>query len=727
MQDHPAAPERLSTLHRQIVEQFNLEELRDLCLYLGIRWESLSGDTIEAKATSLLTLLNNNLRLDSLFQELETQRPGFAWQLSDILEPPAPPYRGLEYYREQDAVIFFGRAGLTQHLVERLAGSPVLAIVGASGSGKSSAVRAGVIPALKNHSLLSLSSRAPPGSIDWEYLTITPGVEPFERLAVAVTNDLVQVEQTLSLAGTMATDPSTIKIAIEKFLLRRQRSRLCLFIDQFEELFNTTIPEARRQAFIDGLLAAAVPDGSLVLILCLRADYYHHCEPYQALRTALEQNQTYIGAIGPEELREVISRPAERRGYELEPGLADLILRDVGEGPGRLPLLSHALHETWLRRNGARMTLGGYQAAGGVDRAIATTAGDLYAKLTPEQQAITRHIFLELIQVNENAPETSRAIDRLPLLALADPREVERIVEALIAARLVVRDYETIQIAHEALIQNWPQLRVWLEEDREKLIFRHRLEAAAVLWQDSECDPDYLYSGRQLAQASERHIEYGLPPDKAIDVFLQACKVAERRRKRVAGLGVLLTMLAGAGAMAVSGYLLQTVWLGTSPALAIPLTIAFAILGTIVGLLYTQGFDWVLAWGGDTPAARWTLIVLFGFFLFGLTLYLLNLGTPDTGGALLFVTGGVWGVVAAVGRVWAKSRPPRILLVGAAGGLALAGAYLIVSTVFGGGLGPDYPQAPPWTLFGFVAGAFIPFAVLSAEWTGITLGRRSQQ
>lgn len=723
-QDRPVPTERLASLHRQVVNAFSLEELSELCLYLGIRWESLSGDTIQAKTTSLLLTLNNNLQLDALFVWLEKLRPNTSWKLDDILAPPAPPYRGLEYYREQDAVIFFGRTALTAQLVEHLAGYPVLAVVGASGSGKSSVVRAGVIPALKDHSLLPETTRPPPDSMDWTFLTMTPGEEPMERLATAVTSDLVQAEETKALVSHFANDPREIKIAIEKYLQRQQGTRLCLLIDQFEELFSPLVDQEHRAGFIEGGLSAAAPGGLLALILCLRADYYHHCDPYPALRSVLEQHQAYIGPLQTQELRDVIVLPAKRRGYELEAGLTELVLRDAGDGPGRLPLISHALHETWLRREGALMTVDGYLSTGGVDKAIARTAEEVYGVFSLEQQALTRRVFLELIQLPAGGPETRRTVSRTALFALGAPDLVDETLEALISARLVVSDDETVQIAHEALIHHWPQLGIWLQEDRERLIFRQRLEAAAALWKDSNFDPDYLYSGRQLTQACERRTEYDFPPDDNIDDFLRACRGIESRRQRFAGLNVFLPMLAGAAAMGLSGYLLQTVWIESSFGIAL-ITAAFAILGAIVGLLYTQGFDWALAWTGEAASGRWWMAVIFGFILFGLTLNLLHLSTPTTNWVLVLVIGGVWGVAAGVGRVWSKSQAPRMAVVGLVSGTVLASAYWIALDVLGFRLGPQSGDNAYLEFVALVAGISIPLAILLAEWVGMTLGRRS--
>jgi hypothetical protein len=724
-QDRPVEPERLATLHRRITSLFNLDELHNLSLYLGLTWENLAGSTLDAKTTSLLEQVNNRSQLPTLLEWLAKLRPKETWQLDELLAPPEPPYRGLEFYREQDAANFFGRECLAEELAARLADYPFLAVVGGSGSGKSSVMRAGVIPLLKAPGTMNGEVARPRGSTSWAYLTLTPAAQPIERLAIALTSDLAMTEPTAALARELVAQPSAMRQAAGKFLQRQARDHLCLLVDQFEEVFSDDVAEGERQAFIDGLLYATEPGGLLTLLICLRADFYHRCDPYPALRAALERNQTYIGAPDTTELCEAIMRPATRLGYTLEPGLAELILRETGRGPGRLPLLSHALHETWLRRYGAEMTLAGYQEAGRVDGAIAATADTLYRSLPPEQKEIMRNIFLSLVQVSESAPASGRRATRAELAAAGESPDAGDLLEALIAARLVVIDQDTVQITHDALIGHWPQLGVWIDESRERLIFRQRLETAAALWAASNHDTDYLYSGRQLSRALEGRRDFTLSPDGRVDDFLLASRHAAARRQRAGGLRLVVVMLAGALAVAISGYLLLTGWLAVTLGVS-TIVAAFAVLGSIAGLLYGPGSDWVAAWAGDEGLRRHVINILWGFVVFGLVLCLLNIATPQVSWGLLFMVGGIWGVVAALGRSWAGGWPRRVPVVAAACGVVLALAYLTGLQAGTSGFGPIGAPRLPLVIV-FVAGALLPPAVLLAEWAGQALGQRSMR
>ncbi|MBN1629749.1 MAG: hypothetical protein JW990_08295, partial [Thermoleophilia bacterium] len=292
--------------------------------------------------------------------------------------------------------------------------------------------------------------------------------------------------------------------------------RLLLVVDQFEELFTQCRDAGERRAFVDNLLTAAgVPSpsqgegsgggpGPAIVVIALRADFYHHCAQFENLRDALEKHQAYIGPMTPDELRRAIEEPAHAGDWRFEPGLVDLLLRDVGDEPGALPLLSHALLETWQRRRGHALTLEGYAEAGGVRGAIAETAENVYRRLDERQQAIARNIFLRLTELGEGTEDTRRraALEEL----FPRPEEataVEAVLGTLADARLITTERETVQVAHEALIREWPTLQEWLEEDREGLRVHRHLTEAAGEWQRMGRDAGELYRGARLAQASE--------------------------------------------------------------------------------------------------------------------------------------------------------------------------------------------------------------------------------
>ena len=421
-----------------------------------------------------------------------------------VEEPPfpgSPPYKGLQYFDETDAGLFFGRERLTSRLVGHLqemaiqeAGSRILTIVGASGIGKSSLVRGGLIPAIQRSGMLA-EQHSPAG---WQVHLITPTTHPLEMLAASMMPAGQVESETLSLVEEMRGDPGGLGACIHQ-----RGEKLLLIVDQFEELFTSCRDERERVAFIDNLLSAAEA-GCVMVVIALRADFYSHCSRYPQLREAICTRQEFIGAMEQDELRSTIESPAERGGWVIEPGLVDLILRDVGDEPGALPLLSHALLETWKRREGRLLTLKGYAATSGVRGAIATSADSLYQELTPKQQQIARRVFLRLTELGEGTLDTRRRAT-LVELASSPPEipEVEGVLKMLADARLVTLSADSAEVAHEALIREWPALRDWLDEDREGLRLHRHLTEAAMAWEEIDRDPGELYRGARLARATE--------------------------------------------------------------------------------------------------------------------------------------------------------------------------------------------------------------------------------
>lgn len=402
-------------------------------------------------------------------------------------EPPAPgepPFKGLQYFDESDADIFFGREALISHLVEQIQYREksrqvrFLAIIGASGSGKSSIIRAGLVPALKRDSRPRLVQ------------VITPTEYPLVSLS---SNDI---------------DSTTAK------------GRLVLIVDQFEELFTLCQNERERKFFIDKLLNAA-QEGLAFIVIALRADFYAACEPYENLRRILSQNQEYIGPMKASELRRAIEEPARVYGWLFEPGLADLLLRDIGADgdrspePGALPLLSHALLETWHRRSGRMLTLAGYAESGGIHGAIAKTAELIYAQLSESEQFIARNIFLRLTELGEGMQETRRRVLLSEIIPAYGPtstqsKSIEAVLKMLSDARLVTTTEVTAEVAHEALIREWDRLHEWLSENREWLRHHRHITESAQEWESQGYDPGLVYRGTRLAQAldwAKSHLE----------------------------------------------------------------------------------------------------------------------------------------------------------------------------------------------------------------------------
>ncbi len=423
-------------------------------------------------------------------------------------EAPMPgkaPFKGLEYFDETDSDLFFGREKLTEKLVRRLKDAkPLSVIIGASGSGKSSLVRAGLIIAIKDN------------NPDWTIHIITPTAHPLDALAIELTRDSESVTATATLADDLSKSPHSLHYFLSRLVQRHgSPPHILLVIDQFEELFTLCRDEFEREAFIDNLLACfhrtitsgeakGGEDCNLMLVITLRADFYAHLAQYPELRDAVSQQQEYIGPMTMDELHCAIEEPAKRGYWEFEPGLVDLILRDVGEEPGALPLLSHALLETWQRRAGHVLTLKGYADAGGVHGAIAHTADSVFNSMSSSEQAIMRNILLRLTEFGEGTEDTRRRASFDELMSQADSAgDVRKVLNKLAEARLVTLSEDTAEVAHEALIREWPQLREWLIQDREGIILHRHITESAHEWELLERDPGSLYHGARLAQANE--------------------------------------------------------------------------------------------------------------------------------------------------------------------------------------------------------------------------------
>ena len=425
--------------------------------------------------------------------------------VSPVVDGP-PPYRGLQYFGEADADLFFGRSLLTARLVSRLHPNDdgrFLAVVGASGSGKSSIVRAGLIPALQRGQPLADGNSPPPCSTTWPVIVLTPGTHPLEQLALSISRDDQSLAGTAALLDDLAGEPRSLHLHLTRSL-PAGADHVLLVVDQFEELFTQCRSQSERQAFVDNLVAAVSAGGPAVVVIALRADFYAHCGEYAGLRDLLESRQVYIGPMNEEELRLAISEPARLGGWTFEPGLVDFLLQEVGNEPGALPLLSHALLETWQHRRGRMMTLAGYSETGGVRGAIARTAERVLQGLAPQGQIIARNIFLRLTELGAATQETRRRAS----LAELTPRPeqaaaVEQVLKTLVDARLVVTSDDSAEVAHEALIREWPTLREWLEEDAEGLRIQRHLTEAAQEWQRLDSEPGELYHGARLAAAQE--------------------------------------------------------------------------------------------------------------------------------------------------------------------------------------------------------------------------------
>ncbi len=418
---------------------------------------------------------------------------------------PANPYKGLRAFQETDASDFFGREALTRRLRERIGEEAdlarFLAVVGASGAGKSSVVRAGLVPTLRREGL--------PGGAQPVIVQIVPGAHPLEELEAGLLR--VAVNPPGSLIDQLREDERGLVRAVKRVLPEDESSELLLVIDQFEELFTQVREEARRADFIDSLFAAVSdPRGRLRVVVTLRADFYDRPLRYLPSTELLNRRSELVGPLAADELYRAIVAPAERRGLELESGLVAAIIQDVAEQPGMLPLMEFALTELYERREGRRLTLAAYRASSGVSGALARRAESLYVGLSAAEQAETRQLFLRLVTIDEGVEDTRRRVLLSEVRSAArDEAALQQVLDLYGRYRMLTFDRApvgggpTVEVAHEALLGSWDRLNGWLAESRERLLVQRQLLFAAAGWQRSGREASFLASGARLVQFAE--------------------------------------------------------------------------------------------------------------------------------------------------------------------------------------------------------------------------------
>jgi WD40 repeat protein len=407
------------------------------------------------------------------------------------------PYMGLLAFQPEDARLFFGRAGLVATLIDRLERDGFIGVVGPSGSGKSSLVRAGAIAGLRR--------TAPDATGSWITILMSPGARPLAELAarMAAYCDV----DARALLRDLETDPRSLDLAVRYATSAAlPGTRFALVVDQFEELFTLCDDERERQRFLDAIVdAAASADQTTHVAIALRADFVGHCTTHHGLADLLGTHTLFVGAMDEDGVRAAIEGPAGVAGLAIEPGLVDVIARDVTGEPGALPLLSHALLEMWSHRDGRTLTIEGYRAGGGVAAAIGRTADAVYETFTPEEQEIARRVFLRLTELGEGTEDTRRRVtrDELDDRDSIDSPELSTVLDTLAKARLVTVSESGIEVAHEALITQWPRLRKWLDDDREGLRVLRRVTNTAREWDASGRDDGDLYRGARLTAVLE--------------------------------------------------------------------------------------------------------------------------------------------------------------------------------------------------------------------------------
>ncbi|MEV4218534.1 hypothetical protein [Nonomuraea sp. NPDC049725] len=362
------------------------------------------------------------------------------------------PYLGLARFEEADHGRFFGRDATADRLAALVGAHRLVLLVGPSGSGKSSLLRAGLLPRLRER-----EDRPPP-----TVRVLAPGADP-QRIRPGQADEVI-------------------------------------IVDQFEELFTLCADAERRDAFVDALLAEARRENGARVVIAVRADFFGHCAGHRSLAEAVQGSTLLVGPMSTAELREAIVRPASAAGLIVERELTARIIAEVDGEPGGLPLMSHALLETWRRSSGKALTTAAYEASGGIHAAIARTCEACYADLSPPQRERLRHLLLRLVEPGRGTPDTRRPIGRSELPADGDTR---LLLDRLAAARLLTLGDAQVDLAHEALLTAWPRLRGWIEADRERIRLQRRLTEAATAWRDHDRDPGGLYRGAPLAAARE--------------------------------------------------------------------------------------------------------------------------------------------------------------------------------------------------------------------------------
>jgi WD40 repeat protein len=538
--DGIANPDRISTRRDFARELSLLKErsgltVRDVGRAIGIP-ASTAGGYFAGRYLPVQPagMLRKVLVACGVTDETDMQR----WQaaLGRVRRAPGPrpadapaPYRGLESFQPEDAGWFFGRHELTGLLVRQLRlhnehGVPLM-VVGPSGSGKSSLLRAGLIPALRGGALGSGTCRP---------VLLTPGARPVSELA--------------KFSG-------------------QADGRMVIVVDQFEEVFTACQDEAERAAFIHALCTATAP-----AVVGLRADFYDRALRYPALVRALDSNQVLVGPMNMEQVRSAITGPAGKAGLEIEDALVEILLRDLGPAagdgaeahvPGALPLLSYALLATWEHSHGGKLTVADYLDTGGINGAVASSADKVYNELTSEQQDLARQIFIRLVHIADDTADTRRRVPRSELVfPLGEPQPV---LDSFIDKRLITAGTDDVEIAHDALLLAWPLLREWIDSARAGIPIHRRLTAAAEAWQESDHDPETLYSGGRLAAAEDWAGQPGhardlnIPERDFLDASVQRRHAEERTARRrtlrlqliVAALAVLSLV---AGGLAVATY-----------------------------------------------------------------------------------------------------------------------------------------------------------------------------
>ena len=486
--------------------------------------------------------------------------------------PPGPrwtggcPYRGLLPYDRDHEAVFHGRERLTADLTGKIARTPIIMVTGASGAGKTSLLQAGLVTALARGVQV-------PGSSSWPVVSLRATARPLTDLAAGLAS--LGGGDPAAILQMLADAPGEAHLLIREIMLATGNpARLVLIIDQFEQVFAADGSDGRleRTAFIDAVCAAATQPAGLAgepparVVIAVRGDYWDRCAAYPQLVRAMEQDQLVVGPMREASLRRAITGPAEASGLRVDSALIDAIVADVhaadtGPGGAVLPLLSQALALTWENREGDRLGREGYDRAGRVARSVEVSAEDVYTGLPEGQQAVARDMFRRMTAVDPDRRPVRRPASRAELCTGRSKNqraEVGAVLDAFTRNRLLVLGTDSAEIAHDVVLQAWPRLRDWLEEDQASLILYGQLAEDTARWRQNRKDSSLLYRGVQLAAAQEATRVWAADPGRypALTTgeadFLRASGRAatggRRGRRTLAAALVLLLLAALAGA-----------------------------------------------------------------------------------------------------------------------------------------------------------------------------------
>ncbi len=448
----------------------------------------------------------------------------------DLPLAPKNPYKGLRPFQEADAAEFFGRKMLIESLLKRLDKSRFLTVIGPSGSGKSSVVKAGMLPMLRRGVIL--------GSQDWFITQMTPGAQPFVELEAALLG-IATNAPTEKLADYLRENPAKLTQMLKQ-MLPAQDDDVLLVIDQFEELFTQTETEIERSHFLKCLyLAATDPDSHLRIVITLRADLYDRPLLYADFGSLIREHTEVVLPLNTSEMEDAIVGPAHWLGLRFEPGLVSAIIADVNQQPGALPLLQYALTELFEHRDGFTLTQIAYQESGGVFGALARRADELYESLDATSQEMARQLFLRMVTLGEGVDDTRRRVLREELTRIAgDRRTMQRVIDTFGKYRLLTFDHEpvtrspTVEVAHEALIRVWGRLRDWIDASRDDLRLHQRLSTVTNEWINSNYESSFLASGSRLAQFETLAASKKIALSQDEENYLRTSGAARRRAAR---------------------------------------------------------------------------------------------------------------------------------------------------------------------------------------------------